>query len=1081
MKRQDLKEFLAGRKQLTEMGFNSPGASANSGLPPMWTGRQEKLAAAWQDIMVQMEALFLDVLDESQDIYSQCLPLLKDIRSSRGEACHENLPRFNALVQILAQYVNQSPTMALCVSRMQHLMQELQYVCEELAPRDPRVPEAPPRRKDDWTAKTMGQKKPDMTFVHSGGVDDRWESTLKKEIKGGTVSDNKNPAHLPSCPSLVMASLGSAADSISESIGDLEANFLRAGDAIRLCLEMYTDVDRAEISISGAAPGSFPRLEVKCFWEGSAYSGQADLFWSENGKDRVLVIEGKSDGKISMGENLADSEVASRIYECLNTVFMSDPRMGRAHVVPSIYRLLGKVQRGESIQPANISEILEGLTTYIGLHESVRLMPEKIKLQCESFSDLLWLFFYEWEYDHQKNGDPSTNPLAENALVGAWRSPRIMVNLESAEVYLSDGESEPELLPASAKDEDVTAKLLSMSFQKEDVSRGRVIEGEDPTLEEEWEGPFRGELTEGSDKERWYFKCAQCKKPWAVEYSRMNVERPAPTYLHGHLVKGPSVPSVPPARQSELDKECSSPCPKCGYNPEGGKKHQTMGKVTTTGLQGSAMAPPCDGRCTNAPGPSCDCQCGGENHGSGKLVPKAVNRGAVKESWEGFFKDALTEQGDWDPREHPRHLHTGEFVDKGSATSHQKKAAKQAHKARTVGKTPKGPIPTTREEIKPSRSKYDPQTEKPAQEAPPPKAEEPQAPAPEQNQEPQAPPQEPYLPAPVEQPIAPAESPAPQVQQVPVPVPFGAMLPPPPAYAQLPPPPGKGKELPQDQSYQPTGEAPNLPPPPVSKIPKGEKNAMSPNTRTDRASVSTHPNSPDDPKEEPLRPPVPAAPVMKRDNPDLDAAFGFGPPDQGPPQNVPDQAQNPAQGTPKSPEAPQNKVPVPDRGQDPDVDAVTQETGATDANTDEDVQSLLKLLMGRQQQPQQAPAGGEQPQGDELPDTEDFLNQRKEELSTVGGKLSRKIYAQDLIKARAAVDGLPQDQKPATPADRQRLIREKAQEFQKQREEFWKNAMKNVDSFLNAVSSLSEITWDNVMDVAARLSSQKSGENYFNA
>lgn len=29
----------------------------------------------------------------------------------------------------------------------------------------------------------------------------------------------------------------------------------------------------------------------------------------------------------------------------------------------------------------------------------------------------------------------------------------------------------------------------------------------------------------------------------------------------------------------------------------------------------------CDGRCTSATGPSCDCQCGGENHGTGRVVP----------------------------------------------------------------------------------------------------------------------------------------------------------------------------------------------------------------------------------------------------------------------------------------------------------------------------------------------------------------------------------------------------------------------------------------------------------------------------
>mgnify|MGYP000877202420 CR=1 FL=1 len=38
---------------------------------------------------------------------------------------------------------------------------------------------------------------------------------------------------------------------------------------------------------------------------------------------------------------------------------------------------------------------------------------------------------------------------------------------------------------------------------------------------------------------------------------------------------------------------------------------------------------PCDGRCTGAPGPSCDCRCGGANHGSGRVVSVLVDAGGV--------------------------------------------------------------------------------------------------------------------------------------------------------------------------------------------------------------------------------------------------------------------------------------------------------------------------------------------------------------------------------------------------------------------------------------------------------------------
>jgi hypothetical protein len=46
-----------------------------------------------------------------------------------------------------------------------------------------------------------------------------------------------------------------------------------------------------------------------------------------------------------------------------------------------------------------------------------------------------------------------------------------------------------------------------------------------------------------------------------------------------------------------------------------------MGRVEHHRVWHTEHVCPCDGRCTGASGPSCDCQCGGVNHGSGMLVP----------------------------------------------------------------------------------------------------------------------------------------------------------------------------------------------------------------------------------------------------------------------------------------------------------------------------------------------------------------------------------------------------------------------------------------------------------------------------
>lgn len=45
-----------------------------------------------------------------------------------------------------------------------------------------------------------------------------------------------------------------------------------------------------------------------------------------------------------------------------------------------------------------------------------------------------------------------------------------------------------------------------------------------------------------------------------------------------------------------------------------------LGRVERNTLVRTVDLCPCDGRCTGAAGPSCDCQCGGENHGKGRMV-----------------------------------------------------------------------------------------------------------------------------------------------------------------------------------------------------------------------------------------------------------------------------------------------------------------------------------------------------------------------------------------------------------------------------------------------------------------------------
>lgn len=59
-------------------------------------------------------------------------------------------------------------------------------------------------------------------------------------------------------------------------------------------------------------------------------------------------------------------------------------------------------------------------------------------------------------------------------------------------------------------------------------------------------------------------------------------------------------------------------------------KLELMGRVSRKpGLVLDSERCACDARCTNAPGPCCECQCGGENHGTGRVVPIEIDAGGV--------------------------------------------------------------------------------------------------------------------------------------------------------------------------------------------------------------------------------------------------------------------------------------------------------------------------------------------------------------------------------------------------------------------------------------------------------------------
>lgn len=78
-------------------------------------------------------------------------------------------------------------------------------------------------------------------------------------------------------------------------------------------------------------------------------------------------------------------------------------------------------------------------------------------------------------------------------------------------------------------------------------------------------------------------------------------------------------------------------CPHCGmrarvpyhYTDSPTFCPKFMGQVRGSRLIATELRTPCDGRCTGATGPNCDCQCNGENHGIRMLIEISRDAGAA--------------------------------------------------------------------------------------------------------------------------------------------------------------------------------------------------------------------------------------------------------------------------------------------------------------------------------------------------------------------------------------------------------------------------------------------------------------------
>lgn len=108
------------------------------------------------------------------------------------------------------------------------------------------------------------------------------------------------------------------------------------------------------------------------------------------------------------------------------------------------------------------------------------------------------------------------------------------------------------------------------------------------------------------------YNCKRCKVGRRVEYTEYT--RPVSRYDRGrwgrrdaggvYVPAGAWITAIGGGRPTEYGGDPLGLCPKCG--------HLMTGKPVEGRVVESV---PCDARCTGARGHTCDCSCGGKNHG----------------------------------------------------------------------------------------------------------------------------------------------------------------------------------------------------------------------------------------------------------------------------------------------------------------------------------------------------------------------------------------------------------------------------------------------------------------------------------
>jgi predicted kinase len=471
---------------LRETLSGSIGSGASNAA--LLTTRREKMAEAWQDLVVQVEALWSDILDVEEPLYDEALPLLGDIRGASPEGIRGASSSLEGLRDLIARRSkgeddDDRKDIRLYLARMEQLLEEYRYLVDEFDPEVPRPPGAPVRDRESWERDQKIRNRTDLVYTPAPAP-----SSKKKKVAQEAIEKAS-----PRLPSLVLTSFIKASELRTDD------GYLLAAESMKEALLDQTDVSGAHVEFGNVIPGSFPRVDLYCEWSlpdgrPSDSLGYARLWFSEDG----LVILDEDDAPIDrIPFSSTDEDLSRRIYESLSVSCLPSPEriFDSARIVPALYRLLERAGRGEDVPPSSFEGVLTFLRPRIGLHESVFLIADDIHLVERSGLGGIYRYHYTWAtrtpLTHLSLPDelsPETasmlEPVPQDILSDTeedrkrgeqalyHESGTLSLDLREGKVKVGD-----EDVPPETTDEDLTARLLSLSRQRESTHTGRIIEG----------------------------------------------------------------------------------------------------------------------------------------------------------------------------------------------------------------------------------------------------------------------------------------------------------------------------------------------------------------------------------------------------------------------------------------------------------------------------------------------------------------------------------------------------------------------------------------------------------------------------